>query len=105
MQVFLALYLNTIIDKKFKWFYKLECRLFTVFGFFKLSHNLAHTPTEGSLDAMDAGHCRHVISDFDMLKYVLAQEGGKHCDKGAIGGTVLPPMTVAIVRAVQVDPC
>mmetsp|Transcript_23525 Transcript_23525/g.44854 ORF Transcript_23525/g.44854 Transcript_23525/m.44854 type:complete len:743 (-) Transcript_23525:466-2694(-) len=49
-----------------------------------------------SLEAMDRGECDHILSDLDQFSYQLATTGGDHCDKGAVGTTVIEPFQIAM---------
>jgi hypothetical protein len=64
--------------------------------------NFADT-TGGILDAMDGGVCKHAVANFDMFKYVIAMES-KHCDKGAIGGSVISPKHIAFPVRSDLEP-
>mmetsp|Transcript_40114 Transcript_40114/g.76673 ORF Transcript_40114/g.76673 Transcript_40114/m.76673 type:complete len:378 (-) Transcript_40114:308-1441(-) len=58
----------------------------------------------GSLEAMDAGYCTHVVSDLDQFSYQLATTGTDHCKKGAVGSSVIAPYEIALPLRRDLEP-
>ena len=57
----------------------------------------------GSLNAMDAGECKHTVGNFDMFKHSIATKH-MHCDKGIIGGQVIVPAQVSFPVRAELEP-
>lgn len=52
---------------------------------------------------MNSGVCKHSVLSYDMFKYSIAMTP-EHCDKGAIGGPVIPPKHVAFPVRSELEP-
>eukprot|EP00959_Pyramimonas_sp_CCMP1952_P205370 4294893-Pyramimonas_sp.AAC.1 len=58
----------------------------------------------GSLGAMEAGYCKHVVSELGQFTYTLAANGARHCNKGAFGTEVIRPLEIALPIRRDIEP-
>ena len=58
----------------------------------------------GSLDAMDAGHCKVAVIERRQLQAAMSKAEGKHCNKGVVGSSVITPFEVAFPVRNDIEP-